>query len=277
MTRLTQTWLAPLALLTLAGCAAPPATFPADVPDPALCAVEREDHFTLYVDRSCLSDDELEALVDELDRARAWLCDWLGPALAPGDFRPGGVPRETCPPDWEFGPAPAVAPIDVVVLSRGGRCHADRDGITVIRDHVPRGDATHELVHFLAGSSWHPIDEGLAVWLTEQLVGAELPLPSRARVYLDLNLRTFLTPRELGPAMNRRDYDVAGAFVGWLIQSFGKARFLQLYAGPARDYMTVYGVGERELVERFWEHVDRLDVQHDGAYYAFKAYLQGRD
>ena len=40
---------------------------------------------------------------------------------------------------------------------------------------------------------------------------------------------------------------------------------------------TVYGVGERELVERFWEHVDRLDVQHDGAYYAFKAYLQGRD
>ena len=71
----------------------------------------------------------------------------------------------------------------------------------------------------------------------------------------------------------------AALAIGLLVvpQSFGKARFLQLYAGPARDYMTVYGVGERELVERFWEHVDRLDVQHDGAYYAFKAYLQGRD
>jgi hypothetical protein len=268
-----------LASIASLGCAGPTASLPRDVPDPELVDVHAEDGFRYYVDRACLTDDELDGLHAELSEAREFLVGWLGPGMAPGDFRPRGVPRQTCPPDWEFGPLPELGPVDVVVLSQGGRCHADRDGLTVVRRHVARGDATHELVHYLAGSSWHPIDEGLATWLTERIVGPDkaYPLMSRARVYRDLNLLTFLTPRELGEQMSRRDYDVAGAFVGWLIQAFGKARFLQLYAGPARDFMTVYGTGERELVERFWAHVGSLDVKHDGGYYGFKALLQGRE
>lgn len=265
-----------LGVVALLGCAGRPEHLPRDVPDPDWVQVFPADGFTYYIDQACLSSAERDALETELARARAKLLAWLGPALAPGDFRPQGEPRQDCPSDWEFGPAPTPGPIDVVVLASGGRCHADRDGITLVHRHLARGDATHELVHYLAGSSWHPLDEGLAVYLTEQLIGPDkgFPLSSRARAYRDLNLVTYLNPRELGEPMSRRDYDVAGAFVGWLIESFGKTRFLRLYAGPARDYMDVYGVSERELVERFWTHVGNLRVRQDSAYYAFIALLQ---
>jgi hypothetical protein len=43
--------------------------------------------------------------------------------------------------------------VRVIVYATGSRCHADANGVTVVRDHLARRDATHELVHFLAGGS----------------------------------------------------------------------------------------------------------------------------
>ena len=63
--------------------------------------------------------------------------------------------------------------------------------------------------------------------------------------------------------------------MGWLIESYGKERFLALYAGPQRNYHGVYGMGEQELLFRFWQHVKSLDVRRDASYHAFKAWITG--
>lgn len=260
-----------LTLATCAGCASTrPSDMPADVPFPDDVRVSTRDGFRLFVDRSCLNTREVESLLEELSVAKARLTSYLGESLAPGDFRAYGVPREACPPD---GPPRVPDSIDVVIVREGSRCHADRDGITVTKGHLWRGDATHELVHYLAGSSWRPIDEGLAVYLTEKICGADHDVPAkiRARVFLDLNLDVDLYPHVVRKEMSRRDYDTAGAFVGWLIEAYGKERFLRLYAGAVRNFETVYGMSEVGLWKRFWRYTANLDVRHDSGYYAYKA------
>jgi hypothetical protein len=261
-----------LALAACATTAEPPSRLPPDVTDPERTEARRGDGFTLWVVRECLPRERQTKLFEELARARAFLVEWLGPGLAPGDFRPPGA-REACPPD---APRPAVPQVDVVVIAGADRCHADQDGLVLVPDHLDRHDATHELVHYLAGASWRPIDEGLAVHLTERLCGADrdVPVKVRARVFLDLGLQPRLDPTQLArDGMSRRDYDVAGAFVGWLIESFGKERFLQLYAGAERNYHGVYGLSEQELLFRFWQHVRSLDVRLDRRYHQFKAWI----
>jgi len=254
-------------------CATPtPVYLPPDVPDPHDVRVSAAKGFRLYVDGGCLNNTEVEGLVSELYKAKAWLLEWLGPKRRPGWFPGRDSPRPACPPD---APPPAVpASIDVVVIRGGDRCHADTDGITITRRHVARRDATHELAHFLCGSGWKPIDEGLAVYLTERIWGPDdgIPVKIRARVFLDLSLDTNLYPDEARKkGMSRRDYDTAGAFVGWLLEAYAREKFFRLYAGPVRDYHTVYGIGEMELWQRFWQYIDNLDVRKNSAYYAFKA------
>ncbi|MEZ6183964.1 MAG: hypothetical protein R3F62_03020 [Planctomycetota bacterium] len=267
-----------LLVLGLTACSAPLQDLP---PDAALDSELHEAYgFALYVEPGALDDAGRDALVQELDRARERIEGWLGPALAPGDFRPVGTPRAHCPPDWEFGPRPASPRVPVVVRKTDLRCHADAQGITLGAVHLAERHATHELVHYLAGSSWHPVDEGLAVYLTERLWGgaAGVPLKIRARVYRDLNLKGSLAPRVLhSEGMSRRDYDVSGAFVGWLIETYGKAKFLQLYAGAERNYYGVYLLGERDLLERFWKAIASLDVRGDSDYYRFQARLTDLD
>lgn len=267
-------WLALASLCGLIGCTSPPVRLPPDAaPDAELLTVEG---FRLFVEPGALDDEAEEQLLAELRVARERLEEWLGPAMSPGDFRPRGTPRAHCPPDWEFGPRVVSPPVPVVVRRAALRCHADGHGITVGAPHLDARHASHELVHYLAGSSWHPVDEGLAVYLTERLWGGDrgVSLRIRARVYRDLNLRGTLDPQVLhGEGMSRRDYDVAGAFVGWLIESYGKAKFFELYAGAERNYYGVYRMGERDLLDRFWHAIGALEVQDDGDYYRFQALL----
>jgi hypothetical protein len=260
--------------LLLAGCAAsPPGSLPPDITRPESVRLLELQGFRLYADRGCLDGYGLKALGAELVSARVYLEAFLGPAMAPADFRGHGEPRANCPESFSFGPLPHAGTIDVVVVPHGDRCHADAAGLTVLRRHLTRHDATHELVHYLAGSSWRPIDEGLAVYLTERLHGPDkgFPIRTRARVYDDLAMRPRLEPSELlHHGMTRKDYDVAGAFVGWLIEVHGKERFFRLYAGAAQNYYGIYGIDELELLERFWRYVRNLDVRDDDAYYGFK-------
>ena len=264
-----------LLLSACLGCHSPQraADPPPDLPAARKATLVPSEHFQLWVSDQCLSGAEASLLLLELETALDKLRVRLGAGLAPGDFRPVDAPRRAYRP--LAPPREVSTPIQVVVVPGPGRCHADADGITLRADHTGRRDGTHELVHYLSGSSWRPIDEGLAVYLTEELWGAHRGFTTRirARVYLDLNLARTLHPPDLREGMSRLDYDTAGAFVRWLIESRGAERFWTLYHGPERDYHTVYGQAETELWEEFWRYVGNLDVSGQSAYQAYKILL----
>lgn len=262
--------------LLLSGCAGPraPGDPPPDLPEARNAHVVNGDDFRIWIASGCLSGAEAQLLLNELQTARGKLLARLGSARFPGDFRSPDGPRRKYRP--QAAPLAVPDPIEVVVVPDKGRCHADAEGITLRAEHLNRRDGTHELVHYLAGSSWRPLDEGLAVYLTEELWGARRGFTSkiRARVYLDLNLARPLRPQELRKGMSRIDYDTAGAFVRWLIEARGRERFWELYHGPTGDYHTVYGQAEVELWEEFWRYIGNLDVRRKSAYYAYKVLLQ---
>jgi hypothetical protein len=224
------------------------------------------------LDDGSLSEKELGALGDELNDSRKKVLALLGPQAFTADFRtPDERGRASCP----------IAPpmeIRVTVVSGDGRCHADETGVTLLRDHIERKDGTHELIHFLAGGSWRPVDEGLAVYLTEKLQGpsAGVSLDVRARAYMDLSLEQGLDRDRIRNGMSRCDYDCAGSFVKWLIAERGLTLFMALYHGEPGDYHGVYGVSEQELFGEWRDSIRALKIRQDGSYYAFKDFLTRR-
>jgi hypothetical protein len=250
-----------LLLAALAGCASDPEARPLRVTHAPGFAIQ---------DDGSLSAKELEKLSSELVASKEKLLAVLKQHAFIADFR--------APEDRQRASCPQGAPheIRVTVLSgEGGRCHADETGITLLRSHIDRKDGTHELVHYLAGGSWRPVDEGLAVWLTEKLHGpaAGVPLDVRARAYMDLSLEQGLDRDRLRPGMSRSDYDIAGSFVKWLIDERGFDAFMALYHGQPGDYHGVYGVSEQELFAKWREKIRAMNVRQDGAYYRFKDFL----
>lgn len=249
-----------LALL-LAGCAAEPVERP--------LRSTHHDGFWIQDDGS-LTDAELGKLEAELSSSRAKILAYLGQNAMPADFRSAAERTNVACP-VSMPPEVRVA----VVSGPKGRCHADETGVTIIKAHLDRKDATHELTHYLAGGSWRPIDEGFAVYMTEKLHGpaAGVPLDTRARAYIDLGMEQGLDRERLRAGMSRCDYDVAGSFVKWLIAERGLDAFMALYHGESGDYHGVYGVPEAELFAKWRESIKALNVRQDGPYYRFKDFL----
>ena len=95
----------------------------------------------------------------------------------------------------------------------------------------------------------------------------------RARVYMDLNLEEGLERDRLDRDMSRRDYDCAGSFVKFLIETRGWDTFMELYRGAPGNYHTVYGSSEQELVESWREKLRAMNMKQSSAYYRFKDYM----
>ncbi|MBI3723215.1 hypothetical protein HY251_04565 [bacterium] len=224
-------------------------------------------------DDGTLEPAEEAALLQELAESRAKILHLFGKTAAIGDFRTWKERSEAACAGAQL-PAPPVE-IRVVVVKKEGRCHADETGLTIRRDHLKRKDATHELVHYLAGGSWRPIDEGLAVWLTEKLQGPAwgVPVDVRSRVYFDLGMDDGLDRERMRLGMNRRDYDLAGSFVKFLIDEKGLDAFMVLYRSAPGDYHTVFGMPEQDLLAKWRERIHAMNVRQDASYYRFKDYL----
>jgi hypothetical protein len=257
--------LACLPFLLLAGCVAPEARE---------LRTTRGFGFVVQDDGS-LTPQELEKVFSELSSSEKKILAFLGRNAMPSDFRSGE--------ERAAAACPVVPPAEtrVTVVSGSGRCHSDETGLTILREHLDRKDATHELVHYLAGGSWRPLDEGLAVYLTERIAGPAggISVDTRARVYLDLSLDSSLDRDRLRSGMSRPDYDLAASFVKWLIEERGIDDFMALYHGASGDYHGCLGVPEQELLAKWRDKIRRLDVRQDGSYYRFKDFMtrsQGR-
>ncbi len=247
-------------VLLVAGCAADP--------PPRELRAFHANGFVIQ-DDGCLTPKEREGLLAELTAAREKILATVGRSARTGDFRTlEERARASCP----LVPA---AETRVVVLRNAGRCHADETGLTIVYAHLERKDATHELVHYLVGGAWRPVDEGLAVYLTEKLHGPSggVGLDIRSRVYMDLSLENGLDRERLRQGMSRCDYDVAGSFTKFLIETYGIGPFMTLYDGPPGDYHGVYGCSEQELLAKWREKIRAIPVRQDGSYYKFKDFM----
>ncbi len=256
--------LAAATLLLLAGCAAPP--------EPAPIRTTRVAGFAIQ-DDGTLSTKDMDRLSAELTSSQKKVLPILGRHALVADFRP--------PDERSRAGCPAPVPVEtkVTVLSgTSGRCHADETGITILRSHLDRKDATHELIHYLAGGSWRPVDEGLAVYLTEKLHGPSggVSLDVRARAYMDLSMEHGLDRDRLRTGMSRCDYDLAGSFAKFLIEERGLDSYMSLYHGEAGDFHGVYGVSEQELFGKWRQKIKAMNVKQDGSYYRFKDFLTRR-
>jgi hypothetical protein len=221
-------------------------------------------------DDGTVSVEEIEKLQGELVDSEKRIMAILGKDAWIADFRtPEERERVACP-------IQRPAEIHVTISTdQSGRCHADETGLTILRHHIDRKDGTHELVHYLAGGSWRPIDEGLAVYLTERLQGPAggVSVDLRSRVYMDLSLDENLDRDRMRGGMSRIDYDLAASFVKWLIEERGLGPFMTLFHGPPGDYHGVYGISEQELISKWREKIRATNVKLEGPYWHFREFM----
>jgi hypothetical protein len=237
-------------------------------------------HFKFTLVNRCLKIEERKKLLREAHESKVKILELIAPYIRPGDFRPSrSAKAPASPPEPELrtnmDSLPQVRQIPVKVMDRSGRSFTDGRGIEVARHYLPRHDMTHELVHYLAGASWAPVDEGLACYITETLKGPDkqAPLHLRVLVYLELNMLRPINPKRLEKGMSRVDYDAAGSFVKFLVEKYGWHRFFQLYQGPKRNYLWIYSKSEHELIYEWRKALDALNLRRSGDFYKFRARL----
>lgn len=233
-------------------------------------------HFHMTNVNRCLSKAEMKKVLREAHTAKVQILERIGPYIRPGDFygrkrkvmqiTPAKLPKRS-----EF--LPDIPRVKARIVDRPGRSFTDKRGIEIAKHYLPRHDLTHELVHYLAGSSWAPADEGLACYLTELLWGPEkkASLDLRVLVYVDLSMLRSLKPSRLEKGMTRVDYDASGSFVKYLVKQYGWDRFFQLYHGPKGNYLWVYGASEDELIYEWRKSLDALKLKRSGDFYRFRA------
>ena len=234
-------------------------------------------HFHMTIVGRCLKGDERKRALTEAHESKVRLLELIGPYIRPGDFQER-KPKVLASPPESYSSTfqlPSLAAINIRVVDRPGRSFPGHHGIEGAKHYLSRHDLTHELVHYLAGASWAPVDEGLACYLTERLRGPDkkASLHLRVLVYIDLNMLKSLDPRLLEKNMTRVDYDASGSFVQFLIERYGWARFFQLYHGPTRNYHWVYGKAEHELIYQWRKSLDELNLRRSGDFYRFRAKL----
>jgi len=242
-----------------AGCRLAP-----EAPPPGLPSELRTERFHLRFEEGSLDAGARAALLAELERSLAAVEADFSDVTRPGSFGTGRAPALD---------GARLEPIQVRVVLSAGRCFTDARGIELVASHRERHHATHELIHYLFGPSWHPVDEGLACYLTERLCGPIKQAGADLRTVVALDLERFrsLIPERLDRQMSRVDYDAAASFVKYLIETFGWARFFDLYRGVKRNYHGAFGRSEQELFSAWRERLGRLDLRRTRAYYRFRA------
>ncbi|ACZ43008.1 hypothetical protein Tter_2106 [Thermobaculum terrenum ATCC BAA-798] len=112
--------------------------------------------------------------------------------------------------------------------------------------------STHELTHQLASDGIGPsssvmLSEGLAMYASEEylLRDGQVSLDGFARAALATGTLIPLEQlasgrvRFMGRLLRRHPYDEAGSFVGYLVRTYGLAKFKQVYVSG--DYLGTYG------------------------------------
>ncbi len=202
-----------------------------------------DDQFRIYVLNEHLTTEEAEWLLQESNKARIQLVEFLQQEDSGSHIR-----ITVYPPGYGISRAPF------------------KDSITLVGKSWRASTLYHELTHVLTPRSASPFRvEGVAVFAESRLAGSKLP----TRPWSVLNATTLALVETLGfPGLQKLDspgmlhvplpsqrivrlrfYWVAGSFTGHLVDTYGWEKYWELYQDG--KYEVVYGRTLPEL-EQEW-------------------------
>ncbi len=197
-------------------------TYPANMQRLEPFTFVKTPHFVLYFSPNTPAAKDIDTLAKEHEAALAGACGFFG--AHPSEtitlfFYPDRLTKKMCTNDEGDG------------LASG---HT----IAQVYNETTRLDPYHEITHVVAGEVGVPpamFNEGLATWMAKGHVWNGTPVDVTAAQLLKdgrlTHLKTLLIRTEFGsePDDGKIAYPQASSFVGYLVQAFGKEKFLELY------------------------------------------------
>jgi hypothetical protein len=187
-------------------------------------------HFDIYYAEGSTAEKEIDQIVKRREKGFQEICSFLG---KPSDVR-------ICLVFFEN------AEVKRAETGHQGAGMASGRTIVEVYNQEQRLDPYHETVHILTPPYGKPpalFNEGIAVYMAERLGTNALALhgPGPALIYARarelkskgewIPLRELLTYTEIGPGWSRPPiaYPEAASFVKFLIDEFGKEKFLEAF------------------------------------------------
>ena len=199
------------------------------------------DHVTLY---DAGETPDAEGLVTELDEHVAQMSALL----------------ESEPPDTQ------VRWVRGTLLGEGGRamsawalCDADEPEVT----YLDRHEVAHVVITLLAGPRQNPpmlFAEGWAEYQSNDLADMVERLQESRSIGTTYVLADLIATDTYGASIGLA-YSQGGPFVGWLVETYGGEKFLELYAGVRQDSFhadcqRIMGHSFDQLEQQFWQWLD---------------------
>ncbi len=248
--------------------------------DKALATMQKRKarHFDVYYKKNSAAERDIDKIIDERDSGYDEICKFL--AIEP-DMRITLIFFEDM----------------VTKLSETGHQGAGLARGTMIVEVYNKEmylDPFHETTHILTNSFGRPpaiFREGLATYMSERLGspalkefgGGKSSLYERARELRNkgdwIPLEELLTYTQIGPGWSRPPvaYPEAGAFVKFLIDTYGKEKFLQAYKSLTNAKIksvlkqnkaklkTIYGFAPADLEKQWIETLETQNAEPAGA------------
>jgi hypothetical protein len=213
--------------------------------------------FEIHYYKNSTAERDLSALAQTRERAYAHIVEFLGLS---------GLPRDGKIMLFLF------EDMKTKFLDTGhiGLGFADGDIIGEVYNNKQHADPYHEPTHILMGPYGNPpaiLNEGIAVYMSERLGGehalrymggGDQTLYARVRDLKQkgewISLKELLTYPEIGSQESRPtiSYFEAGAFVKFLIETFGKDKFLDAFKRLTASEDPNIRLGNQEELERIY-------------------------
>jgi hypothetical protein len=232
-------------------------------------------HFDIYYKKNSTAERDIDKIIEERDSGYDEICKFL---RIKSDIRITLIFFEDM-----------VSKINETGHIGAGM--ASGTNIVEVYNEKRHLDPFHETTHILAKSLGHPpaiFNEGLATYMSErlgapplrELGGGESSLYERVRELRSkgdwIPLEELLTYSEIGPGWSHPPvaYPEAGAFVKFLIDTYGKEKFLQVYKSLTNSKIEsvfkqnegklkkIYGFSLGELEKQLIETVETQNDTH---------------
>ena len=227
--------------------------YPADMPRIEPFKYRKTEHFVFYYSPGTPATKAIDTLAKEHEAALAGACEFFG--VQPSEtivvfFYPDKLSKRMC-------------------TGHEGDGLADGHLIAQVYNETTRLDPFHEITHVVAGEVGEPpamFNEGLATWMAKDHIWYGKPVDVTAGGLLKASrlvpLQDLLARSEIGarPDDGEVAYPQAASFVGYLIGTFGKDKFLDAYKSLRRgDSPATVKQNAARMQEAFGQPIEQME------------------